>query len=306
MSLSVRGHSVTTPVELLERCHSTDIAQYVNQLKEKKLTTLDATEKKIGTIDATSCIGVCYQTPNGDVFVQHHDGRSCSRLRDLFKQNAFAGPEPVKVHLVGGLTEKDRDGEFKPSRYDLLEKEHTRANLEGLVTFWRGQGYKIDIQGWALGEAKSIETLCPDFIADRHEVQLVKPGVAVEKGLVPELGRRTAVALEQEVGYTTAYDSAQGEELQLEDATLMRQRYRAYGPQIKQMSDARILNDFSTTPALEPPHFVRGMKLWGEFLESQETLQRKRIPVPQGPVIILQGEAGVLRAPPAIPAAAIV
>lgn len=304
MSLSVRGHLVSSPVEFFERCHSTDAARYVNQLKESKLSSLDANAKKIGTIDATSCLGVCYHTPNGDVYVQHHDGRGCSRLIDLFKLHAFAGSEPVKVHLIGGCTEKDRDGEFKPARYDLLESKHTKTNMVGLIAFWRIQGYKIDVQGWALGEAKTNETLCSDFVADRHGVQLLKPGIAVEKGLVPELGRRTAFALDLEAGYTIAYDSAQGEELHLADAHSQRQAYRGYAKQMREMSEAQIVKDFSTTPELEPPHFAKTIKSWGAFLESLEPVPAKRIPVPQGPVFILQSEAGVLRAHPSVSAGA--
>lgn len=294
MSLSVRGQPVSTALELFDRCHATEAVHYTNQLREQMLTSLDHCENKIGTIDATSCIGVCYQTPTGDVYVQHHDGRNFAKLVDLFERKVFIDKEPVKVHLVGGCTEKDRDGAFKPSRYDLLEQKHTRGNFEGLVAFWKNQGYKIDVQGWALGLADSNATLCSDFVADKESVRLVKPGVAVSKGIVLEMGRRLVNAIDNDNPYMRVYDNSQSDKLVLKDVTALRQKYKAYGPQIKSMSDATILEKFSTTPDLEPPHFAAALRAWAVFLESQNPLQDTTVPAPK-PVIILQGEAGVVR-----------
>lgn len=295
MSFAVRGQSATTAEALFALCHTTDATRYVSELRDKTLTSFtDVQEKKmIGTIDATSCLGICYQTPTGEVYVQHHDGRPSHELVRLFDRAVMDGQKPLSVHLVGGCTLPNRQGECK-AEYQLLE-EYSRENIESIVQFWKSYRLKIDVQGWALGQAKAYETLFPDFIADASTVRLLKPGFAGSQNLVPEMPHRMTAMMEDR--YIRVYDSAQGEHFSLSDVSSICRQLSQWPQKVVGRSDKEILAVCSTTPTLEPPYFCDTLRQKATFIQKGDT-QAKKVPVPKGPVLILQGEVGALRSPP--------
>lgn len=295
MSVTVRGQAATNAEALFALCQATDATRYVSQLRDKTVTSFaDVQEKKmIGTIDATSCLGICYQTASGDVFIQHHDGRPSYELVNLFGRAVMQGEKPLSVHIVGGCSQPNPQGEFK-AEYQLLEK-FSKENVESIVQFWKSYRLKIDVQGWALGQTKAYETLFPDFVADASSVQLTKPGLVGTQNLVPEVAQRMVATVEER--YLKVYDSAQGEHFSLPDVSHLCKALSHLPKTVEGKSDREVLETCSTTPTLEPPYFCDFMRQRATYIQKGDT-QAKKVAVPKGPVLILQGEVGALRSPP--------
>lgn len=300
MSVAVNGVPVNTCQQFFQACNSTDAQRYANDLKKTRLASLDTIQntegQTIGTIDATSCIGVSYCTSEGSVYVHHHDGRPLGNLLQLFEEKAFRGHKPVHVTLVGGCRNPNNRGEFIHD-YSLLNQEDTRKNFEQIVQFWNSERMNINVNGWAIGDAKTNDTLCSDFITAKNgKVMLMDSGLAVKLNLVPDWPRRKATYLATgDARYVLVYNSSKGHAFDLPDATEARTRCSKLISFIEAFrTDQDLLNHVSTTPALEPLHFVPAMRNLVGFLKTTGPVPPLRLPVPNGPVILLQGEAGML------------
>jgi len=294
MSITMRGVTVANVKELYARCNEAEAQRDLNDLKHNRLSTLEGiTEREgptLGTIDASSCIGVAYWTPQGSLFVQHHDGISCESLRATFDFHAFKGPGIVNVTLVGGYRNSNPRGEFTPD-YKLIEKLDTRHNIKTLFGFWQRAGYRINIQNWAIGDDKSNDTLCSDFLAAKQgKVMLLKPGVALQSGLVPEVARRLVTSLfHPSKKYIYVYDSTLGHHLSL-PALKPNPDWCSNVESIKKaLSDRELVPD-----PLQPPHFTSILRQLPPFFTKE--MQETRIALrPNDPVIVVQRELGHLK-----------
>jgi hypothetical protein len=283
-----KGPAIRTSLDLFTACHTAEAQKYSNELKQNRLATLD-NQQCIGTIDATSCIGVSYHTPEGSIIVHHHDDRSFHSLLPFLSEPSFKSGTPVKATLIGGCRNPDNRGQF-PSDFSFLES-HTLKNIDTIINFWNHYQLNIDLQGWALGDALVNETLCSDFIASKDgRVQLMKPGIS--NHLVPEATHRKIIHMATD-DYLPVYNAAKGHFFELSDQTHILPRLKPLIQKILSYSnDQQLLNELSTTPTLEPPHFAASYRTLVKFVAENGSFAPKKVPAPQGPVIILQGEAG--------------
>lgn len=305
MSLSVNGKSChLNSLELFNSLSNSSEAQrFANDVKAaSRLQSLESIAGKlIGTIDATSCIGVAYFHGRA-IVVQHVDGRDFRGLQSIFDDIAFnKSNEATKVCLVGGSRMQNNAGAFI-NDYKLLEP-FTRENLEGLVQYWDRNSFKIDIQGWAIGDfvdverlhgTLGIERLCPDFVASEGgKIQLLQSGAAIAQGLVPEQTHRHACYSADWSSYIPVYDSRKGAQFTLPALpSPLPQALIHNAMEIKNYrTDKQLLMESSTTPNHEPLHFCKDSRDKADYLLNDKADKTARIvPWKDKPVIALQGE----------------
>lgn len=281
MPVTIRGKPFSTLKELLE----------TSQRDVKRYSYLDVPSrgKKAGTLDATSCLGVIYRTEDKSTYVQHHDGRSLQTMLSVFADKSFSSSRVIRVTLVGGCSIGQGS-----NGVPLLEK-HTHENVEGLLAFWKGIPFSIDLQGWFLGNASSYETLCSDFLVDEETVYLLKQG---EMGrynlensgkLIPYAERRLAATLLDNSRYFFVSSHAKTLEL---PALKNLENLREFAQFISKHEDEFILKHCSTTPNLEPPYFPQLLRNMAAYVLLQKGCVPavKEVLLDEYPVIALQGE----------------
>lgn len=249
---------------------------------------------------------MAYYVADGSVIVKHVDGRGFGGLQTLF-DNAIFDSKPVKTYLIGGICTPNFRGEYIHD-YNLLEQKYTRANFDKLIKFWVSNDYRIDLKGWAIGhdiaeqgvlrqlpENRARIALCSDFLAGAAErIHQLRPGVALDAGLIPELEHRSAAYMEQNFKYIPVYDSSRGQHLSIPSVSPDERDRHFYRRVLAATTDAELLSFSSTTPDLEPPHFCKAMRNIGNFVLNTTSKPAVTIPWTKNHVIVLQGEAGRL------------
>lgn len=285
MSLTVRGSLVHTTEELIEKCMSGEAHQYALQLQSVRYSydQIPDREKKIGTLDATSCLGIVYRTEERETYVQHHDGRPLKSLLNFMDRNLFKKERPIQVTLIGGC---------KRGRHSL--EIHTRENIEKLFKFWQEHAFNIDIQGWVIGDARSYETLCCDFVADDKAIYLIKQGEVgtlnfkMKGALIPELSRRLATTLSDESYFFINPHSQKS--LQLAPAKNIH-HLKQLAQQLIKLDDATLLRTSSTTPEIEPPYYPQMIRGMASYILSEPKAEAIEVPLlKEHSIFAIQGE----------------
>lgn len=225
-------------------------------------------ENKIGTIDATSCLGVVYRTSKS-LYVQHLDDRPLDSLLDIFEEKS------MHITLVGGCLINGR-----------LEK-HTQINIEKLLQFWKKHHFHIDLDKWHIGDGKSYASLCSDFVVDQNGIYLLQQGEVGQLNIIPQMLRRMATSLIDNREYLLL--SNQVLELPaLKDID----RLKKFAEIVVKIDDETFLQNFSSTPTLEPPYFPETMRKMAAFILAQkEDLPPLKVqPLKDQAVFALQGE----------------
>lgn len=310
MSMTVQGVPFQYAGEAFRLLNSEKAQRISQDLKNNRVSSLETVpEEAIGTIDATSCIGVCYHTPQGSVIVKHVDKRMFQGLQGICEGSLFQGSEPVKATLIGGMRHPNERGDFEHNVY-LLDQKYTFRHFEDLVSYWRASNFKVDIQGWAIGDNVTSlksnpddktpnERLCSDFLAAKDQrVCLLKHGLAVQQGLVPELPRRMGHMLSDDQRFIPVYDSTQGHHLALPKITTLNALTEWCKDIRSYPNDESLLQNSSTTPTLEPSHFCKAIKNMADYVLSQPVTEDVKVPLTKRQVIILQGEVGRLKPTP--------
>lgn len=236
---------------------------YVMQREYAATMPLDKNVTIIGSDDATTCIiAVVRHSGSGAVSLAHLDGtgteEAAANMVGKLQQLALGYPEGrMELQLVGGFTD--------PHRYsdDLF------ANI--MLSFHR-LSVEVDLTlacccelNTALGAAGAAPLLCGVGV-DVRSGDLF-PATFPDKG--PDLPLRSARCITggQHVGQVLdIYDNALG---MLRIGPFNYDPLRGVDLWLEQ-SDEFILQHLSTTPTLEPPHFVMQMRATLKYIQDNQ------------------------------------
>jgi Protein N-terminal asparagine amidohydrolase len=295
MPLTVRGSSFHAARELFEKCNRGDPHKYALELQNTRYSYDQIPKKgeKVGTIDATSCIGIVYRTGDQTTYVQHHDGRSLETLVKIFDKKNFRGLRPIEVTLIGGCKKAGKNG-GGVDEYSSLEK-YTKENIEKLVKFWHESAFNIDVQGWAIGDGGTYETLCSDFVAGDEGIYLIKQGeigtlnLKMKGTLLPQLPRRLATTFSDHENYFFVNPHSQ-KSLQLSRAGNIH-FLKQFAEHLLRLDDATLLKACSTTPGIEPPYYPKMMREMASYVLSHQMSEAIEVPLLQEHAVFgIQGE----------------
>lgn len=302
MPIVISGTRVETNKAVFKELGKAEPEKYANDVKSSRISLIEnvSSERSLGSIDATSCINAIYSNSKG-ILVQHVDDRDDLIFKEIFR-NKFPKEEPVNVTLVGGYRVPDASGNFSHD-YGLIERDHTRINFNTIVNMWSSLEHTIDVKGWVIGDSCSNATLASDFYADKKgNISLLAPGLMYNNNRIPEIIHRAATTLNDTTRYRFVYDQTKSEKLELEPLPPGWKNPANIGfvNTLKRMSAQEITNRFSTSPLLEPPHFGSLYNSVGKYVSDwlsnlSNPNPSKSVELPEGPVMILQGEIGYIK-----------